>query len=99
MEIKFAEKTDLDRLLNWCEEAPEFHKKLPQYMDRDDTAIIMMEKDEEIIGIALLKVKVTEKTGTIWLHLNKEGTENHPQIMQESLNWLRKKGAEDYTII
>jgi hypothetical protein len=39
---------------------------------------------------------VTEKTGTIWLHINKE---NHPQIIQESLNWLRQKGAKDYTII
>jgi hypothetical protein len=96
MGIKFADKTDLDRLLNWCEEAPEFHKNLPHYMDRDDTAIIMMEKEEEVIGVALLKVKVTEKTGTIWLHINKE---NHPQIMQESLNWLRQKGAKDYTII
>jgi hypothetical protein len=99
VDIKFADKTDLNRLLDWCNEVPEFHDNLPQYMDRDDTAVLMMEKNEEVIGIALLKVKATKKTGTIWLHLNKEGTENHPQIMQKSLNWLRQNGAKEYTVI
>jgi hypothetical protein len=99
MKIKFADKADLNRLLDWCSEEPEILRNLPQYVDRDDTAVIMMEKDEEVIGIALIKVKATKKTGTIWLHLNKEGTENHPQIMQKSLNWLRQKGAKDYTVI
>jgi hypothetical protein len=99
MELRFANNDDLNRLLNWCAEAPEFYKKLPHYMDRDDTAVLMMENDDELIGIALLKVKVTEKSGTVWLHLNKEGTESHPQIMQKSLNWLRQKGAKDYTVM
>jgi hypothetical protein len=99
VEVKFADKADLDPLLDWCDEAPDFRDKLPQYMGRDDTAVLIMEKDEEVIGIALLKVKATDKTGTIWLHLNKEGTEYHPQIMQKSLNWLRQNGAKEYTVI
>ena len=99
MDIKFSDKADLNRLLDWCNEAPEFQKKLPQYIDRDDTAVLMMKNDEEILGIALLKVKATEKEGTIWLHFNKEGTHYHPQIMQKSLNWLRQNGAKDYTVI
>lgn len=99
MDIKFSYKADLNRLFDWCNEVPEFQKKLPQYMDRDDTAVLVMKKEEEIIGVALLKVMVTEKEGTIWLHLNKEGNQYHPQIMQKSLNWLRQNGAKDYTVI
>ncbi|MCM3719399.1 hypothetical protein [Fictibacillus phosphorivorans] len=99
MDINFAKKDDLNQLLGWCKDRPELHKNLPQYLDRDDTTVLMVKKDGEIVGVALLKVKPSIKAGSIWLHLNKAGTEYHPQVMQNSLNWLRQNGARDYTII
>ncbi|MBY6038283.1 hypothetical protein KUV80_16675 [Fictibacillus nanhaiensis] len=99
MQLSTAKKEDLNRLIDWSKDVPEFQNNLSSYMERDDTAVIMMENEQEITGIALLKVKVTEKTGTVWLHLNDKGKQSHPELMQMSLKWLRQKGARDYTVI
>jgi hypothetical protein len=99
MEAVFARKEDLQMLSSWCKDVPEFQKNLIPYMDRDDTAIVKLEKNSQLAGIALVKVKETQKSGTIWLHLNEEGKHNHQAIVQKSLEWLRQKGAKDYHLI
>ncbi len=95
----FAEKEDLNRLLEWCSDAPEYQKKLSQYLeDRDDTSVVIVE-EHEILAIALLKVQETEKKGYIWIYSKNKDVQNHPDIMQFSLNWLRRKGAKEYNVI
>ncbi|MGM0807239.1 MAG: hypothetical protein ACQET8_21150 [Bacillota bacterium] len=96
----FAEKEDLNRLLEWCSDAPEYHKKLSQYLEgRDDTTVVIVEEEHEIIAIALLKVQETEKKGYIWIYSKNRNLQSHPDLMQFSLKWLRKKGAKEYTVI
>ncbi|WNB91888.1 hypothetical protein [Bacillus sp. NEB1478] len=99
MEVTAAQKQDLDQLSTWCEDVPEFQKNLTQYFDRNDTTILMMKDEQQITGIALLKVKETLKSGTVWLHLKEEGNQNHDLLMQKSLKWLRQKGAKEYHLI
>ena len=99
MEVAAAQKQDLDQLSAWCEDVPEFQKSLSQYLDRNDTTILMMKDEQQIIGIALLKVNETLKSGTIWLHLNEKGNQNHDLIMQKALKWLRQKGANEYHLV
>jgi hypothetical protein len=96
----FAVKEDLSRLLEWCKGAPEFQKKLSHYIDdRDDTSIVVLQNDAEIIGVALLKVKETEKMGSIWFYGKGQSIQYHPEMMRFSLKWLKLKGAKDYTIV
>jgi hypothetical protein len=96
----FAEKKDLSRLLEWCKDVPEYQKSLCQYIeDRADTAVVIWEEECKIAGVALLKVKATEKKGTIWIYTKDNNLKNHPEMMQCSLKWLRQKGAKDYTIV
>ncbi|MBH0171804.1 hypothetical protein [Fictibacillus sp. 18YEL24] len=96
----FAEKEDLNRLLEWCSDAPEYHKKLSQYLEgHDDATVVIVEEEHEIIAIALLKVQETEKKGYIWIYSKNRNLQSHPDLIQFSLNWLRKKGAKEYTVI
>ncbi|MDR7074908.1 hypothetical protein [Fictibacillus barbaricus] len=99
MEVETALKEDLAQLSTWCEDVPEIQENLTQYLDRDDTTILMMKNNQHIAGIALLKIKERQKTGTIWLHLNEEGNHNHNLIMEKSLKWLRQKGAKEYDLV
>lgn len=100
MKLIFAEKDDLNRLLKWCSDAQEYQKKISSYIEnRDDTAVIIAEGEHEIVAVALLKVQETEKKGSIWIYAKSKDYQNHPDLMQFSLNWLRKKGAKEYTVI
>ncbi|MFD2990492.1 GNAT family N-acetyltransferase [Fictibacillus nanhaiensis] len=96
----FAEKEDLNQLLKWCSDAPEYQKKLSSYLeDRDDTAVVVVEEEHEIMAVALLKVQESEKHGYIWMYAKHKKYQNHLEIMQFSLRWLRKQGAKEYTVI
>ncbi|MQR93855.1 GNAT family N-acetyltransferase [Fictibacillus phosphorivorans] len=96
----FAEKDDLNRLLKWCSDAPEYQKKLSSFLeDRDDTTVVVVEEETEIVAVALLKVQETEKKGYIWMYAKNKDIQNHPEIMQFSLRWLRTQGAKEYTVI
>ncbi|MET3730193.1 hypothetical protein ABID52_003812 [Fictibacillus halophilus] len=96
----FAEKEDLNRLLDWCSDVPEYQKKLSSYIeDRDDTAVVIVEDKHKMVAIVLLKVQETEKKGYIWIYSKYKDYKSHPNIMQFSLKWLRKQGAKEYTVI
>lgn len=96
----FAGKDDLDRLLRWCSDAQEYQRKLSAYIDkRDDTVVVIAEEEHEIVAIALLKVQETEKKGYIWVYAKNKDYQNHPDLMQFSLSWLRNKGAKEYTVL
>jgi hypothetical protein len=99
LEFIFAKEKDLKELNSWCKDAPEFQKQITLYAGREDTAILIIKEELEIIGIALLKVMINEKTGTVWLYLKERGKINQANIMQESLKWLRKKGAKEFRLI
>ncbi|MDM5318291.1 hypothetical protein QUF49_20115 [Fictibacillus sp. b24] len=99
MKPVFATKENLQSLLDWCKDAPEYQKSLSTYIeDRDDTAVVILKDGTELAAIGLLKVMTTEKTGSIWLY-TKNPKQNHPEMMQFSLKWLRQKGAKDYTVV
>ncbi|MBD7965989.1 hypothetical protein [Fictibacillus norfolkensis] len=96
----FAEKEDLTRLLEWCSDAQEYQRKLSSYIEnRDDTAVVIAEGEHEIVAVALLKVQETEKKGSVWVYAKSKDYQNHPDLMQFSLRWLRKQGAKEYTVI
>ena len=100
MQTIFAEKEDLNRLLDWCSDVPEYQKKLSSYIeDRDDTAVVIVEDKHKMVAIVLLKVQETEKKGYIWIYSKHKDYQSHPNIMQFSLKWLRKQGAKEYTVI
>ncbi|KZE67587.1 hypothetical protein AWM68_19180 [Fictibacillus phosphorivorans] len=100
MEAVFATKEDLNRLLNWCNDAPDYQKYLSSYIkDRDDTAVVILKDEHELAAIGLLKIMTTEKTGSIWIYTKEANYQNHPEMIQTSLKWLRQKGAKNYTVI
>lgn len=100
MKTSFATKDDLERLVQWVNDAPEYQKYLSSYIkDLDDTAVVILKDGDEIAAVGLLKVMPTEKTGSIWLYTKNANMQNHPEMMQFSLKWLRQKGAKDYTVI
>ncbi|WP_137792106.1 hypothetical protein [Bacillus sp. E(2018)] len=99
MKPMFAEKEDLNRLLEWCSDVPEYQKKLSSYIEnREDTTVVIAEREHEIVAVALLKVLETEKKGYIWVYAKNKENQNHPDVMQFSLRWLRKQGAKEYTV-
>ncbi|MGA4722274.1 GNAT family N-acetyltransferase [Fictibacillus nanhaiensis] len=96
----FAEKEDLNRLLEWCSDVPEYQKKLSSYLeDRNDTAVVIVEEEHKMVAIALLKVQETEKKGYIWIYSKHKDYQSQPDIMQFLLKWLRKQGAKEYNVI
>ncbi|MED1862575.1 hypothetical protein P4V41_03860 [Fictibacillus nanhaiensis] len=100
MKPVFAEKEDLNRLLEWCSDSPEYQKKLSQYLEgSDETSVVIIEDEHEVFAIALLKVQETEKKGYIWFYSKNKELQNQPDIMQFLLKWLRKQGAKEYVLI